>query len=274
MLRVFAAAAISLALHTAAFAQTAAPVDTLFKALGMPEIIEIMREEGVIYGTDIESDLFDGRGGASWVSVVEKIYDLQSMTDTVRNRMDAELEGVDLAPMIAFFSSKQGRRIVELEIAARRAQLDQSVEAASRNAMAEMIANEDPRFALLRDFAEASELVDSNVVGAMNANYAFFVGLSESGVLAGTMSKDEILADVWSQEDEIRIDTEEWLYSYLALAYQPLSDKDLESYTAFFRTRDGTILNRAVFAAFDEMFVGLSLALGQGASRFLDGQEL
>ena len=274
MFRLIAAPVLVLMFHTAAFAQNVAPIDTLFRALGLPEIIEIMREEGIRYGNDLEADLFDGRGGTGWAAVVENIYDLGRMNDTVRNRMDAELAGADLAPMIGFFISERGREIVRLEIAARRALLDESVEAASRDALAAMIADEAPRFGLLEEFAEVSELVDSNVVGALNSNYAFYMGMAESGVFPGEMTEDDILADVWSQEDAIRVETEEWLYSYLALAYQPLSDDDLQTYTAFFRTREGTVLNRAIFTAFDEMFVAVSLALGQGAARFMEGQEL
>jgi len=88
------------------------------------------------------------------------------------------------------------------------------------------------------------------------------------------MSEDQILADIWGQEPAIRTDTEEWIYSYLALAYQPLSDDDLQTYTAFFLTAEGVALNRALFVAFDEMFVAVSLALGQGAAGYLAGQEL
>lgn len=274
MFRTLAASALMLTMHTAAAAQGVAPIDTLFRALGLPEIIEIMREEGIEYGTALESDLFGGSGRASWAAVVEGIYDLERMNDTVRNRMDAELAAEDLSTMIAFFMSDRGREIVRLEVAARRALLDESVEAASRDALAAMIADEAPRIGLLEEFAEVSELIDSNVVGALNSNYAFYMGMAESGIFPGEMTEDDILADVWSQEDAIRVETEEWLYSYLALAYQPLSDDDLRTYTAFFRTREGTMLNRAIFAAFDEMFVAVSLALGQGAARFLEGQEL
>ena len=31
------------------------------------------------------------------------------------------------------------------------------------------------------------------------------------------------------KEESIRLDTEEWIYSYLAMAYRPLSDAELEA---------------------------------------------
>jgi len=274
MTRLIAASFFLIFICVSASAQSVAPIDTLFRALGMPELIEIMREEGVQHGTGLEEEMFSSPGGVSWLGTVENIYDLDRMRDTVRQRMDTELAAADLAPMIAFFTSERGRQIVQLEVSSRRALLDADVEAASQEALAAMIAEDDPRLALLRDFSDAGELVENNVVGAMNSNFAFYTGLAGGGAVPGDLSEQDILADIWGQEDAIRDDTEEWLYSYLALAYRPLGDEDLRTYTAFFKTEPGADLNQAIFAAFDEMFVAVSLALGQAAAEYLAGQEL
>lgn len=274
MFRILAVSVVLLSFNIAAIAQSVAPVDTLFRALGLPEIIEIMQQEGVSYGEELREDLFGGRGGGQWRAIVQDIYDLERMQQTVRDRLDIELAAENLDPMIDFFESERGRRIVALEVSARRALLDKGVEDASRTALAAMVADDDPRLELLRDFADAGALVENNVVGAMNSNFAFYTGLADAGAFPGEMSEDEILADIWNQEEAIRVDTEEWLYGYLALAYQPLSDEDLKTYTAFYRTDLGNALNRAIFAAFDELFVAISLALGQGAAIVMTGQEL
>ena len=262
------------AVSDAARAQSVAPIDTLFRALGLPEIIEIMRDEGLEYGTELQDDLLAGRGGADWRLTVSRIYDQQRMADTVRHRLDAELAMADLAPMIGFYISEQGRRIVALEVSARRALLDAGVEEASREALSAMISDDDPRLKLLEDFADAGELVELNVVGAMNSNYAFYTGLAEGGAFPGEMSEQDIVADIWGQEEMIRTDTEEWLFSYLALAYRPLSSEELSDYIEFMASPEGAKLNRAIFAAFDEMFVAVSLALGQSAAQLLSAQEL
>lgn len=274
MLRLLLSGLFTMTLLGSATAQSSAPIDVLFRAMGIPELVVIMRQEGQIYGKELEQDLFPERGGARWAAIVDKIYDASRMEATVRNRFDSELAAEDLAPMIAFFTSERGQNIVGLEVSARRALLDESVEEASRTALATMIQDRDKRLDLIREFSDANELVETNVAGAMNANYAFYTGLATGGAFAEDMTEEDILADVWNQESGIRDDTEEWLYSYLALAYQPLADDDLNAYTAFSKTHPGTVLNRALFAAFDEMFVVVSLALGQGASQFLTGQEL
>jgi len=259
---------------TAAAAQSVAPIDTLFRAVGLPQVIEIMRQEGQGYGDTLEEDLFPGRGGVRWAATVEEIYNVDRMSEAVRIAFDSDLAAADLAPMISFFDSPLGQRIVELEVSARRAMLEPSVDEASREALADMIEADDPRLELLRAFSDANELIETNVTGAMNANYAFYTGLATGGAFNGTLTEEDILADVWSQEPTIRDDTEEWLFSYLAMAYQPLSDDDLQAYIAFSETDAGRALNLALFAAFDEMFVAVSLALGQAASEFFVGQEL
>ncbi|MCP3970306.1 MAG: DUF2059 domain-containing protein [Rhodobacteraceae bacterium] len=274
MIRIFAATVIYFAGLAVAAGQSLAPINTLVRALGLPETIEIMREEGMGYGLDLQKELLEGRGGTEWKASVSQIYDTGRMYDTVRNRMDMELAAEDLAPMIAYFASEPGRRVIALEVSARRALLDAGVEEASKEALQRMIKADDPRLALLEDFIAAGDLVEYNVVGAMNSNYAFFIGLADGDAFLGEMTEEMILTDVWSQEEAIRTETEEWLYSYLAMAYQPLSDEELTAYTAFFRTPEGMALNHALFAGFDEMFAAVSVALGQAASQYLAGEEL
>ena len=61
-------------LSTAA-AQSSAPVDVLYRAIGMPAILDIMREEGLVYGEELREDLFPGSGGVRWSATVSRIYD-------------------------------------------------------------------------------------------------------------------------------------------------------------------------------------------------------
>lgn len=274
MTRILAALTLTLLWQAAAWAQGAAAVDRLYRALGLPEIVAIMRDEGVAYGDELQDDLLGGHGDAAWQRTLVGIYDLDRMQAAVRDRLETELAGVDLAPMIAFFDTPRGRRIVALEVSARRALLDDGVEAASRDALAAMIAARDPRLTLLEEFAAAGDLVEMNVAGALNANLAFYAGLEEGGAFPGGVDAEEMLADIRGQEDMIRLDTGEWLFAYLAMAYRPLEDADLKSYIAFMQSDAGTALNLAIFAAFDEMFVTLSRALGQGAARYLAAEDL
>lgn len=257
-----------------AWSQGTARIDPLYRALGLPEIVAIMRQEGIDYGQELAGELFAGQGGQGWSGMVDEIYRLPRLEGIVRDRLAEILTDQDLAPMLAFFDSDLGRRIVGLEISARRALLDPDVDAASRAALADLIGDDDPRLDLIETFSEVNTLVENNVVGAMNSNFAFYRGLSEGGAFGAAFSQDDMLADVWSQEQAIRDETTEWLYSYLMMAYRPLSDAELAAYIAFSETPEGAALNQAIFDAFDEMFVTVSLALGHAAARYMSGEQL
>jgi len=132
----------------------------------------------------------------------------------------------------------------------------------------------DPRVEMITRFAEANDLVERNVAGALNANLAFYRGMVAGGAFDGGLSESEILADVWSQEAEVRRETEEWLFPFLAMAYQPLSEDDLGAYLAFSETAPGQALNAALFAGFDAMFEAISQDLGLAAARMMTSQDL
>ncbi|GGL77513.1 DUF2059 domain-containing protein [Wenxinia marina] len=270
--------ALAAALVAAPFAAPAqeaeGDVDALFEALLLPEVLGVMQQEGVGYGAEVGEDLFESAVSASWSDGVAAIYDAERMEREVRAAFAEALEGEDLAPMIEFFTEGAGRTAVALELSAREAMLDEEVEEAAREAAALAMADGTERSAQLERFVEANDLVETNVVSAMNSNVAFYLGLMDGGALPAQLTEDQILADVWGQEPEIRQTTTEWIYSFLGLAYQPLSDEDLEAYTAFSETEPGQTLNRAVFEAFDAPFEAISHDLGRLAAQYMVQQDI
>lgn len=176
--------------------------------------------------------------------------------------------------MIAFFTSSPGKEIIRLEVTARQAMLDDDVMEAAKEAAAIALADATPRVEVLRRLIESNDFIEMNVMGAMNSNIAYFKGLFDGAVPPGSLSEEELLADVWSRESEIRAYTTEWIYAFLLMAYQPLSEDEIETYIAFSQTDAGRALNRAIFAAFDEMFDEVSFRLGLVSSRFMLGMEL
>ncbi len=253
-----------------------AAVAALSEALMMDDVFEVMVTEGLAYGGTLEEEMFPGAGGADWVRVVTAIYDLAAMRARFDERLAKELEGEAAATAAAqaFFGSAQGQRILKLEIEARRALADEAAKEAAEVAVEDMIAEQDPRMEALREFAEANELVEMNVTAALNANLAFYQGLAVGGAFGGEMTEEQMLSDVWSQEADVRAETETWLFSYLALAYAPLSDEDLEAYQAFSETPDGKRVNHALFAAFDAVFAPISRDLGVAAARQMQGEDI
>ena len=248
--------------------------EILFEALGLPDIIDIMREEGVVYGAQVGTDLFPSRVGLSWSAAVETIYDPEVMQRDVKAAFIAALDGDDVAAMIAFFTSDLGRRFVDLEVAARRALLDDETDAASKALAATARAQNSARFQIVDTFVQSNDLIETNVVGALNSNYAFYTGLMKGGAFEDALTEDQILADVWDQEPDIRANTAEWVYSFLMLAYDPVSDADLQAYIAFSKSEAGQQLNHTLFDAFDDHFDAISFKLGFEAARMMTGADL
>ena len=257
-----------------AAAQDTTRLDPLIEALQLHEIFAVMQQEGVDYGRDLDRELLDNKGGEKWQQTVDEIYQSERIWQTFLPRFAAELDGTDLEKMLAFFDNDRGRRIISLELSARRALLNEDLEQESREAYHAMQDEGHPRLAMLEDFINANDLVEYNVMGAMNASYAFYNGMIDGQAFDFEMTEDEILRDVWAQEPEIRLDTQEWIYGYLTLAYAPLSDDDLQAYIDFSGTKAGRALNAALFAGFDDVFTNVSKALGLSVAGYMKGEDL
>lgn len=246
----------------------------LFAALGLPDMLDIMRDEGIAYGGEIATDLLGGPASADWTATVADIYDVDRMRAAAAATLATTLDGADVDAMLDFFTSDLGTEIIGLETSARRALLDDAVDLAAKDAAALARAEETARAALVGDYIATNDLIDTNVVGAMNANYAFYMGLQDGGAFGSDLTEDQILSDVYAQEPEIRATTTDWVYGFLMLAYQPLSDAELQAYIAFSDSAAGRALNVAMFDAFDQMFVTVSRELGRAAAVAMAGQDI
>lgn len=252
-----------------------AEVQALYEALELPGIVGVMAREGEAYGEELAAGLFPaGEPPAAWGEAVADIYDPTRMEAEVAQAFAGSLEGEDVAAMTAFFEAEPGATFAALELAAREAMLDEDVEQAAKEAAAVAVADGDPRLDLIRRYAEVNDLIETNVAGALNTNFAYFMGLIDGGATEGGLSEGDVLADVQSQEPQIRADTTEWMYSFLLMAYAPASDEDLEALIAFSESEPGQALNDALFAAFDGVFEDISHRLGLLSARYMTTQEI
>ena len=252
----------------------------LYDALGVDGLIEVMRREGAVYGDGIGAEFLGDSGAEGWAAVVARIYDRDKMRASAAAGLDAGIGAADLAPLIAFFTSETGQRIVQLELTAREAFLDPEAEDRARAAYldAETAVTEGKdaalarRLELLEAYVAVNDLVEFNVAGALTANLRFYRGLADGG--AWETTEEDMLIEVWGQEEEIRADTVEWLMAYLLLAYAPLTDDELAEYVALSERPEGRVLNKALFAGFDAMYADLSYALGLAMAVQLQGEDL
>ncbi len=262
---------------TAARAESVAdPVAALAATLQVADLMGVLRDEGLAYAETLDEDLFPDRGGEDWLAKARAVYDRDAMEARFMAALSRAMQGDDasIAASATFFAAPLGQRILTLELEARRALMDSGVEEAARARVEAMRAEDDPRLADLQRFVEANDLIEANVQGALNANLAFYQGMVEAGSFDGAVDEQQMLTDVWSQEDEVRAETEVWLYAYLAMAYGALSQDDLQAYIDFSLSAGGQKLNAALFVAFDAVFVDLSRNLGRAAALQMQGQDI
>jgi Uncharacterized protein conserved in bacteria (DUF2059) len=255
---------------------TEVSVPALATALRLDELFAVLRDEGISYGDQLQADMFSGGSGSRWRQAVSAIYD----TETLRSGFVASLEadlGQDpdtLAAILDFYSTDLGKRVVGLEIDARKAFLDVAQEEAARVAAEDRFAARDPKVKLIDRFIVAGDMVEMNVAGALSGNLAFMTGMSETGAYGSARPAEDMMADVWAQEDQIRADTTSWLHAYLGLAYDPLTEAELAAYADFMESPAGKRLNAALFVAFEQTFRQVSYDLGRAAGLASLGRDI
>ena len=266
---------LALTLPGAAFALSEQESDArVAELLKVGEIARIMRSEGLDHAEDIAENMFPGRSAASWELTVDRIYDAAVMQAQMEEALGAALTAEEAAPVIEFLSSDLGRRIVDLELSAREAYAEESVEEAAEDAWELIAADDTTRAQMILRFVEVNDLLEENVASGLTANYEFLAGLNEGGAFPEPMTDDMMLAEAYGSEAKIRMETEEWLGSFLNLAYDPLSDAELSDYIAFSATKAGRDFNRALFAGFDAMYDGISRELGRAAAVEMVSQDI
>lgn len=268
-MRLLSAAFIVLA---AASAQ-ADEFERLMVALKMDEAVDILTEEGAASAYGLEETMFPGMGGPAWAQDVERIYAAAPRKVQLREEMAMMLSETDLEPLLAFFESDMGQRIMTLEISARRAFMDPTMEDVAAEAFADAEETRPVLFAQVQAFTETNDLVEANVEGAFRTNAAFALGAHEAGAFA-EMSVDTLIAEMWSGDELVEADVASWLYAFQMTAYSPLADEELADYIAISKTEEGQALNAAIMGGFDAMFTDISYDLGFSAGRFMSQQEL
>lgn len=259
-----------------AFPALADPIDDLADAMHFPRLFTAMEKEGKAYAAELEAELFAGRASTGWHAAVDKIHDADLMSAQavaeLRSRLAAEPDLV--AQMTRYFTSEEGRAVVEAEITAREALLNEDLREAALGAMDRLEADNAPRGAQLNRLIEIHDLIEQNVAGAMNSSLAFSRGLNAFAPKGMVLPEGDMLADLYAQEPQIRSETVDWLRSYLALAYQPVGDEALQRYIEFCASEPGMELNTALFGTFDVLFNRASEALGRATGQEMLGQDI
>lgn len=239
--------------------------------LKVVEMINIMRIEGADYADTLNSGMLNGQGGPVWAAQVEGIYDAQRMSEEVRKGL-AKLSDVHLLQINQFYGSDLGVKIIDLEMAGRRAMMQEELKNLAQDAYQTALAENPKSLEAIHTIDRVGDMVERNVTAALTANFRFYLGMVDGG--AFTLTEDEMLAEAWDQEDEVRSDTSNWLMGYLMLSYQPLDNAETDILVKFVQTPAGKALNAAIFDGFGTMYADISYALGRAVALNMVGSDL
>ncbi len=246
-------------------------VERLTQAMQLSEFLEILSEEGQTQGQSINETMLGSAGGSYFEAQIEELYDPVWMHQQMSNAVERNMTDAQLEQAAIFFESDLGQTIVSLENSARRALSDDAIEEMARAAY-EQADHDDALFRLVDEYVQVNDLIEQNVRGTLSADLSFYRGLaSGQGPLA---DEGAWLEQLLAQQDETKEETTEWMYSFLLVAYQPLSESEMRENIAFSRTETGRALNKALFEGFDQMIDGISFQLGQIVAQAMQASDL
>ena len=269
-----------LALCVAVLAPRPAVASELSDAFLLPELFDIMAEEGRASMLADGATPLQGSALRAFQDDVAAIYTADRMLAAFLTEMEKELSSrPDVrADALDFAATDAGKQILQLEIAARQALLEDEIDEMARMTLLE--AREAARDAamaarldLVRQRIDANDLIELNVSLGLNTSFAYYRGMMAENAVQG-LSADMLLQLVWAQEPAIRADIEDWIESYFLMAYQPLSTDEMEAFVAYVATPLAQDFNRAMFRAFDTVFSEISLQVGHALGRRLSIEEL
>jgi hypothetical protein len=197
------------------------------------------------------------------------IFDAEALRQGLNDRFVRAMPPDLAADAIAFYDTELGRALVEGELQASVATQDDDVDQAAQKAAEDL---PKPRADVLSALIEANDLIELNLAGQMTTYARLQQGLARGGLL--DMTEDEILADVWSTEEDLRADTARWAMGFLMLSYQALPNRDIQAYIAFARSPAGRAVNRALFDTYYGLYADSSLALGLALAQMAGAEKL
>ncbi len=246
-------------------------VDRLLRAMQVSEFLDILSDEGQAQGQSINETMLDGAGGSYFEAQMKELYDPVWMFEQMSNSVEQNMSEAQLEQAAIFFESDLGQTIISLENSARRALSDETIEDMARTVY-DQTDREDAFFRLVDEYVQVNDLIEQNVRGTISADFSFYRGLAAG---QGTFGDEEAwLAELLSQREETKKETSDWMYSFLLMAYQPLSEAQMRENIAFSRTETGRALNKALFEGFDRMINGISFQLGEAVAQAMQASDL
>ena len=137
--------------------------------LRLAELIEIVRSEGIDCADSLDTDMLNGQDGPVWAEQIDTIYNIQLMSEIVRNEI-ATLPEDQLRQINQFYSGLLGVDIVELEMAARAAMQHIDIKNLAVGSYQIVLAEDPQSVENILTINDADQLIDRNVTATLTPN--------------------------------------------------------------------------------------------------------
>ena len=253
-----------------AAAQANPVIERLAHVLRIDEVVDILRDEGITGSGELAREMLGREGGPVWTRQIAEIHDPEMMRSVLIQALDRGLTMDHAIAAADFFETETGQVILNLEHAARRAMSDENVKQMAINRYHDLAGSDDPRLREIETYVDVNDLIELNVRGTMASTFQFMVGMMNGRGL--TLDDEMIAAAILGNREQTEAETRDWVYGYLLVAYNPLTDAQMQANIAFSETEAGQALNTALFEGFDEMYqtifyrTGMAVAKARGES--------
>ncbi|MAT89034.1 MAG: hypothetical protein CL532_10935 [Aestuariivita sp.] len=255
-----------------AHAQTSV-YDQLYAALHLNDIVKVIRDEGLEEAKSTAEIYLKSQGQiASFNSQIDSFYDITNISTFLLNGISTGLMEQDAEMALMFYTRDLGAKIASLEASARLAISDSAVESMAIEIAKSAKTKDSKRYKLLQENMKQMELVEQNLKGAFASQYGFLTELSKATDI--NLSQDQILSLLSGSEEDLRKEVTDWLMGYSYMAYQPISDDELQLYLDFLANTSGKALNGALFNVFNALSVKTSSALGELIALLREARDL
>ena len=208
-------------------------------------------------------DRFPGEMQAAWRVAAEGRFRAEEIFETAAVRMDGKLDADEIAALEDYLSDGLGARVTALEAAAQDPDNAARVEAEKQAYLDGLGSGFMERFELIKDCAQALQMVETSVAMVLNVSYSISSGMMASGQLPGLTSEEDILEALAMQEPKIRSVVEQNVISSLAYTYRELTDAELRAYAEFLQTEPARAIYSVMDRAIEEVVRRDSRALGR-----------
>jgi len=210
----------------------------------------------------------------AWRVAAEGRFRADEIFETAAVRMDGKLAPDQVAALEDYLSDGLGARVTALEAAAQDPDNAARVEAEKHVYLNGLDDDFAGRFALLKDCAQALQMVETSVAMVLNVSYSISSGMMATGQLEGLTSEEDILEALALQEPQIRAVVEQNVITSLAFTYRELTDAELRAYSEFLQTEPARAIYSVMDRAIEEVVRRDSRALGRDLIQLSQQEQL